>query len=758
VRRPRRWRRALILLIGVPLLLLSAGAGYYYVVFSTMIDARLSGGWQRTDPRIFARPLELRRGQALTPSQLVDRLNDLGYAQRARPAQPGEFSVATEVVGLVPRAGDAEGRAVRILFAGPATSAGERTRIDGIESDGRPIADGRLTLDAPLVTAVVTSAREKRRDTPLEAIPPQMIRAVLAIEDRRFYDHAGIDPIGIAGAIYRNVFGDKPYLASGSTLTQQLVKNTFLTTEKTLKRKFTEWFMAVVLERRLSKDQILELYLNDVSLGQRGSFAIHGVPGAARLFFAKDVSNLSLAEAATIAGVIQSPSWLSPFNHPERAKERRNVVLGAMASAGFISDDAAARASREPLRIAARALDAEAPYFVDAVSQHLRDEYGTTAGGAVDVYTSLDLHLQRLAHEAVREGLGRVDELLARRRRQPAQAALVAVDPRSGDVLALVGGRTYNQSQFNRAINARRQPGSVFKPFVFLAAFEQARATGRSDITSASVIVDEPTEFWFNQQTWTPGNYDGQFEGPVTLRRTLALSRNIPTIKLAQEAGYEEVARLWRAVGAGTPPRPYPSIALGVFEATPFEIAAAFTLFANGGTIKPLRSILRMERDGRALPVKTRLPDRPIASPDATFLVTNLMRSVINEGTGASARAAGFTHDAAGKSGTTNDLRDAWFVGFTPELLTVVWVGLDDNQPLGLSGTQAALPIWTTFMTRALAGRPNAGFEPPEGVTFVEIDRDTGRLAGPACPRVFREAFLPHTEPIEICRLHSIWY
>ncbi|CAN5585956.1 hypothetical protein BH23ACI1_BH23ACI1_31690 [soil metagenome] len=758
-RRQRRWTRLAFKIVAIPLLALSAAGGYYYVVFSRMIDARLSGGLQRTDPRIFARPLELRRGQALTPSQLVDRLNDLGYSQRARPNVPGEFTVGRDAVALIPRAGDHEGRGVRVAFAGPPTKAGERTHIERLEADGQKQPQERIVLDAPLITALVASAREKRRDTPLASIPPQMIRAVLAIEDRRFYDHVGVDPIGIAGALMRNVFGDKPYLASGSTLTQQLVKNTFLTPEKTIRRKMTEWFMSLALERRLSKDQLLELYLNDVALGQRGSFAIHGVPEAARLFFAKDVSNLSLAEAATIAGVIQSPSRLSPFNNPERAKDRRNVVLGAMATAGFISSDAADRAGREPLGIAARALDAEAPYFVDAVSQQLRDEYGASVAGAVDVYTSVDLHLQRLAHESLREGLARVDELLARRQRQrqPAQAALVAIDPRTGEVLALVGGRTYNQSQFNRATNARRQPGSVFKPFVFLAAFEQARANGRHDVTSGTVFVDEPTTFEFNQQTWSPGNYDGQFEGPVTLRRTLALSRNIPTIKLAQQAGYDEVAKLWRAVGAGTPPRPYPSIALGVFEASPYEIAAAFTLFANGGTLKPLRTILRLDRQGREIPVK-RAPDRVISTPDTTFLVTNLMRSVINEGTGASARAAGFARDAAGKSGTTNDLRDAWFVGFTPELLTVVWVGLDDNQPLGLSGTQAALPIWTTFMTRALAGRPNATFEAPEGITFVDIDRDTGALAAPSCPRVFREAFLTDTEPREVCRLHSAWY
>jgi penicillin-binding protein 1B len=577
---------------------------------------------------------------------------------------------------------------------------------------------------------------------------------VLAIEDRRFYDHPGVDPIGIAGAIFRNVFGDKPYLASGSTLTQQLVKNTFLTPEKSLRRKMTEWFMSVALERRLSKDQILQLYLNDVSLGQRGSFAIHGVGEAARLFFGKDVSNVTLAEAATIAGVIQSPSRLSPFRNPERSKERRNVVLLAMADAGFVSAEAAERAGREPLLMAARALDAEAPFFVDHVTEELQERHRTLAVGAVDVYTTLELHLQRIAHEAVREGLARVDEILARRKRRHAEAALIAVDPRTGDVLALVGGRSYNQSQYNRATAARRQPGSVFKPFVYLAAFERAVADGRTDVTPATLVMDEPTSFTFNQQVWDPRNYENEYDGEITYRRALALSRNLATIRVAEAAGYGEVAALWKRVGAGATPRPYPSIALGVFEATPYEIATAFTLFPNGGSVRPLRSIARIVSGGReiAIPVAN---ERRVARSDTTFLVTNMMRSVINEGTGAGARAAGFALDAAGKTGTTNDLRDAWFVGFTPELLTVVWVGLDDNQPLGLSGTQAALPIWTTFMKRALAGRSGTSFDVPTGIAFVEIDRDTGRIATPGCPRVFREAFTSGTEPRDACYLHS---
>jgi penicillin-binding protein 1B len=608
-----------------------------------------------------------------------------------------------------------------------------------------------VILDAPLITALITSGREKRRDVPLQAIPKHLVQAVLAIEDRRFYDHPGIDPIGIAGAVFRNVFGNKQYLASGSTITQQLVKNTFLTPEKTPKRKLIEWYMSVVLETRLSKDQILQLYLNDVALGQRGSFAIHGVAEAARLFFAKDIANVSLAEAATMAGVIQSPSRLSPFNNPDRARDRRNVVLRSMADAGFITDQAALREAKLPLQIVARALEAEAPYFVDYISQELQAKY--PAGGAVDVYTTLDVHLQRIAQDAMREGLTRLDERLARRRRR-AEAALVAVDPRTGEVLALVGGRSYNQSQYNRAVNARRQPGSVFKPFVYLAAFERAQAEGRADLTPATVVWDEPTTITFNEQTWSPSNYDGEYDGPITLRRALALSRNSAAVKVAESAGYDAVAALWRRVGAGAPPRPYPAIALGVFEATPLEIATAYTMFPNGGTIRPLKTIARLAAGGRDLPVPAGKP-RAVARPDTTFLVTNMMRSVLNEGTGASARAAGFAMDAAGKSGTTNDLRDAWFVGFTPELLTVVWVGLDDNRPLGLSGTQAALPIWTAFMSRALAGRPNATFEPPEGITFAEIDRDTGKIAGPGCPRIFKEAFAAGTEPTEMCLLHS---
>lgn len=749
----RRWKLYAAVALAGPLLVLSGVLGYYYVVFSKMIDARMHGEMQRVDPRVFARPFEIHRGQSVSPTQLIDRLNEMGYANRARAEQPGEFAVGRDAIAIIPRDGDKKGQTVRVVFGTRSAKTKEPTAVSQIEIVGSKTRPERLTFDAPLITALVTSGREKRRDVPLQLIPQQMVQAVLAIEDRRFYDHVGVDPIGIAGAIWDYVSGRDARLRGGSTLTQQLIKNTFLTQERSPIRKLQDQFMALILERKLTKDQILELYLNDVYLGQRGSYAVHGVAEAARLFFAKHISNVSLSEAALIAGTIQSPPRLSPFTYPDRAKDRRNVVLSAMAGAGFISPDAADRSSREPVQIVARALESEAPYFVDYISQELQDKYSKVAN-TVDVYTTLDLHLQRLAHDVVRDGLTKVDELLARRKKRNPQAALIAIDPRTGEVLAMVGGRSYNQSQYNRAVSARRQPGSTFKPFVYLAAFEHAFAEARTDITPATIMVDEPTTFMFNDQPWEPRNYEGEYGGPITLRLALAKSRNIATIKLAETIGYGEVASLWRKVGAGASPRPYPAIALGVFEATPYEMASAYTLFPNSGTMKPLRSILRLVSGGREVPVQTAAP-KTIARKDTTFLVTNMLRSVLNEGTGAGARAAGFTPDAAGKSGTTNDLRDAWFIGFTPELLTVVWVGLDDNQPLGLSGSQAALPMWTNFMIRALAGRDSPSFQSPEGITYVDIDRDTGMLAGPSCPRIFSEAFIAGTEPHEVCNQHQ---
>jgi penicillin-binding protein 1B len=347
-----------------------------------------------------------------------------------------------------------------------------------------------------------------------------------------------------------------------------------------------------------------------------------------------------------------------------------------------------------------------------------------------------------------------IDKRLASRRRQgQAQVALVAVDPRSGEILAMVGGRGYSQSQYNRAVLARRQPGSVFKPFVYLTAFEES-AKGHNDLTPATLVVDEPTVFPDGEELYEPANFEGEYEGAVTLRRALASSRNVVAVKVAEHVGFDRVAAMWSRLGVGAPAQPYPSIALGVFEASPLDMAEAYTLFANGGVLRPLRALTRVVENGRVRRLETE-PARRIARADTTFLVTSMMRSVVDEGSGAAARSAGFMLEAAGKTGTTNDLRDAWFIGLTPELLTAVWIGFDDNQPIGLSGGQAAVPIWTTFMRRALAGRPNHPFDVPDGITFVDIDKDTGQVATASCPRVYREAFLEGHEPAGTCQTHG---
>jgi penicillin-binding protein 1B len=771
----RRWVRIAAVAVAAPLAVGLGAAGYSYIRFARLIDAQLHGERERVVPRIFARPLELRVGQSMTERQLIDRLNDLGYAERATLEKPGEFTVATSLITILPRSEELKGQQVRVRFPKPRTPPkGSKRRPprppDRVERlELGTSARDRITLETPLLSAILAE-RAKRRQVALSVLPAQVVNAVLAIEDRRYYYHPGIDPIRLTGAMLASLTGKAERISATSTITQQLVRNVFMpqlegwTLEtaraRSKTRKALEMWMAFVMTQRATKDEILEMYLNAVPLGQRGSFAIVGVSEAARLFFGKDVSNVSLAEAATIAGVIQSPSALSPFRNASRARERRDVVLRAMVDGEFIDAEAAEGAIKEPLTVVQRALEAEAPHFVDYVSRTLAEDYpGLTtepSNLAVDVYTTLDLHLQRLAQDAVRDGLTSADQMLPKKKRGKAEAALIALDPRTGEILAMVGGRSYNQSQLNRAVTARRQPGSVFKPFVYLTAFEQAVAQGIADLTPAALVDDTQTAWEFDDQIWLPENYEGEYSGITTLRQALARSRNIATIKVAERAGYGNVAELWKRLGVGNPPKAYPSIALGVFEATPLEIASAYTIFPNGGVERRLQHILRITSGEKDVTAQAATTERVVARADTTFLVTNMMRSVINEGTGAGVRSLGFTLDAAGKTGTTNDLRDAWFVGFTPELLVAVWVGFDDNQPVGLTGARAALPIWTQFMNRALAGRASVPFPVPEGVEFVDIDADTGKRASQYCPKTISESFIAGTAPAEHCPLHVL--
>ena len=732
-------------------LLGAAAALLAHHTLSRQLDARLEAGLTPSAAMVFGAPLELRPGLGLDRPGLAARLDELGYARRDQARRPGEYAVTPDALTVIPREGPQQGRIARLRFAAAGDGPGHVREIE--MPPGRRAE--RLVLDAPHLSTLHGGDRRRRRTVPLAEIPRDVVRAVLAAEDHRFFAHPGIDAVRIAGAAVTNLTGNRTYLVGASTLTQQLIKNTLLSPEQTIRRKLREQALALLLERRLTKPRILELYLNEVYLGHRGSFAVHGVAQGARALFGKDLRNLTLGEAATLAGLIRAPQTHAPDRHPERARNRRNGVLQAMVDLGLVTPDRALAAVREPLTGAAGPSDREAPYLVDFVRARVEDRLDEwrSGGRELRIETTVDLHLQRLAETAVREGLARIADRRGGNPETGPQAALVAVDPRSGAIRAMVGGRSYRESQFNRAALASRQPGSVVKPFVYLAALERAAREPGRPFTPASLIDDRPTTFRFGGRPWRPTNYGGVYDGAVTAREALARSRNVAAVKVGEQAGFGAVAELWAAASGGEAPPPYPSIVLGSFESTPLEVAAAYTVLANRGVRAPLHAVGRVTADGQ---VVYRADDarRRASRADSAFLVTSMLRGTFDTGTAAAARRDGFVHDAAGKTGTSNDLRDAWFAGFTPTLLTVVWVGMDDNRPVGLTGAEAALPIWTAFMRRALAEQTLPGFMPPAGVTLVDIDPETGLRATARCPRSVAEAFVEGTEPGAHCRRH----
>ncbi|HEX9819558.1 MAG TPA: PBP1A family penicillin-binding protein [Methylomirabilota bacterium] len=712
-------------------------------VYSSFELARFERVEARRATYVYAAPQILAPGVHVGRADLTGTLARLKYVEsRAAPDAPGRYRRA--------------GTAWDIHLRGGAGTAAQRVRVElrdervtRVSRDGHDL--GAVTLEPEILASADDRPGEEHRPVRLAEVPLVLLNAVLAAEDHRFFEHGGVDTRGLLRAAWTNLRAGR-VLQGGSTITQQLIKNRLLDARRTYFRKLNEAWLATLVEWRYPKQQILEAYLNEVYLGQRGGLAVRGIGAAARAYFRKEIHQITAGEAALLAGMVRAPNSYSPAVNPERARARRDVVLARMHELSMLPAAEWKAARAQPVRVPPAATTGEpAPYFTDLVRVELEQRFGDVRQAAdTSVFTTLDLVLQRLAEAAVVRGLDRLETRSPRlRREEPArrlQAALVALDPATGEIRALVGGRDYQVSQFNRAALARRQPGSAFKPFVYLAAL---RAAGDAPaLTAASLVDDVPITLPVGRDTWSPRNYNDRYEGRVTVRRALEQSLNAATVRVAESAGLPNVVETARALGFAGGLTAVPAVALGVFEATPLELARAYLPLVNGG-LRPGGAVAVRAVRNRAGALESAAAAEPVAviTPAEAYLVTSLLEGVIRSGTGSAARGLGVTGAVAGKTGTTNDGRDAWFVGYTPGLLTVVWVGFDGADAHGLSGADAALPIWADFMREAMATYPQPEFTVPGGIAVADVDLTNGRLANRFCPLVARETFLSGTEP-----------
>ncbi len=734
-----------------------------YHRFSLQIDRKISGEIFLNTAKVYAAPLEIYPGQVIRPFHLTDYLDKVGYARHEPDDRSlGRYTRSEDALEIFP--GDHS-------YLGSSTPARIEFDDEGIERI-LSLTDKSLLdfygLEPHLVTHLFDKSREKRRLIEYSEIPPILRQAVLAIEDRRFFSHHGFDPIALIGVALGG------FERGASTITQQLVRSSsfWLTRERRIIRKAKEIYMSAILETRLSKEEIFTLYANDIYLGQRGSFSINGFGEAATTYFNKEIQDLNLPEAALLAGLIQSPNRYSPTRRPERALRRRNVVLMAMLEIGSITPEQYRAAVEAPLDVAPHSVDLnDAPYFVDMLKDRLLKTFSEKEllTQRYKIYTTLDAELQAIAYSVVRGGAEQVDQILAKRKhrrvkskkvpqvskidpKDRVQVCLIALDPITGEIRALVGGRDYGKSQLNRVTYAKRQPGSIFKPFVFAAAINSAMEQTEPLITASTMVEDVKTVFDFNEEPYEPNNYGEKFFGPVTLRLALTKSLNVATVKFAEMIGWEKVVNLAKSAGMNDRILATPSAALGSYEVTPLEMAGAFTIFANQGVRLEPRIIRHISNaDGKNIYTPA-LSSTEVLDPRVAYLMTNLMEGVINRGTAVRARVMGFRLPAAGKTGTSHD---GWFAGYTSGLLCIVWVGFDDNRELNLEGARAALPIWTEFMIKATELRPwlaEDNFEPPEeGMVRVHIDEETGLLATPHCQSIIYEHYIEGSEPTQRC-------
>jgi penicillin-binding protein 1B len=741
LRSPALWLPVLLAIIGF-----LTFADMQYLRMARIADRGLAAGPFSSSTNIFAAPEIVAVGATLTPEGLAGKLEGGGYSRSSQAGAAGRYQVEPHAIQVSP-ASDSKGERVRIEFA--------QGKVSAIVSLQDRTSARQYQLQPQLLTNLSPN-REKRRLVHFSDIPQSLVQAVTSAEDKRFFRHWGFDFRRIFKAAYIDL-KDGRKQQGASTLSMQLARALFLDQGKNWRRKVAEVFITLHLEHKLTKQQIFEDYANEIYFGRRGTYSIHGVGEAARVFFGKQLPDIDTAEAALLAGMIQRPSYFNPFRSPERALHRRNQVLALMRRNGHLGNTDYQQAIAAPLKLAPPSADeSENSYFLSMMNDELQTDLGDGAAESRSVLTTLDPELQKAAEAAASAGVGAVDQQL-RRRKSPAgqaaarpQVALVALDPRTGEIKALVGGRNYGDSQLNHALSMR-QPGSVFKPFVYAAAIDTAVRGGPLIFTPASLLNDEVTAFSFAGGEYQPRDFHDGYQGQVTLRTALAHSLNVATVSLAEQVGYRQVVSLARRAGLNDKIMPTPSVALGSYEVTPLEMAAAYTIFANQGTwVKP--TTIREVRSADGAILSRRQPEtHPALDPRVAYITVIMMQEVLRTGTGAAVRSRGFVLPAAGKTGTS---RDGWFAGFTTELLCVVWVGFDDNRELNLEGARSALPIWSDFMKRASKSHPYSSahdFRMPSGVTTAEICAASGNLAGSRCLRVLNEVFISGTEPTSTC-------
>lgn len=733
-----RWARWALIGVASLFALVVGVTVFYYNRYARAIEDKLAIGPFAKTAKVYGAPETIRVGDPSSAQEIATGLRKAGYVEAKNGNLVGWYHFRGDAVEIFPGP-DSYFRQDPFLIR---FSGGKVSQIVSLRDSSRR---NQYQLEPELITNLFDRNRQKRRIVHYDDIPKLLVHAVISAEDKRFFRHAGFDPLRIVRTAWVDITQNRRYGAS--TITMQLARGLWLTPEKTPSRKAAEALVTLHLERTLTKEQIFEYYANNVDLGRRGSFEILGFGEASQAFFGKDISRLTLAEAALLAGQIQRPSYTNPVRWPDRAKSRRNIVLSLMRENGYISDRDYALAVQEPVRVVSGSGEStDAPYFVDLVNDWLLDQMQQHdfQNSSHRVYTTLDTRLQRAAADAVRIGIKEADDLLEKRRKkskQPIpepQVALVALDAETGEVRALIGGRNYGVSQLDRAL-AKRQPGSIFKPFVYAAAFNTALEPSNGNvITPETSVMDEPTVFTFDEKEYEPGNFGDKFYGQVTLRTALAKSLNIPTVKVAEMIGYDTVASLAKKAGlerqVGTP-----SVALGSYDATPLDMAGAYTIFANEGSyIRPTWVKAIYDQSGNPI-FESKIEKKKVLDARVAYVMVNMMEEVVRSGTAAGIRSRGFALPVAGKTGTSHD---GWFAGFTSKLICVVWVGFDDNSDLKLEGAKSALPIWTEFMKRAHEIREYkkpAPFSAPDGVIVMD-----------ACAGG-REAFIAGSEPVDTC-------